>query len=674
MNTQPIRPFTLPRIIALVLIAAMVMALVSLRLGSAEERVSLPEGAKAGDLALEPCIYEAEDRSYDAECGTLVVAEDSSDPESNLVALPVLRVHALTHDPQEPVFFLTGGPGLSNMDSASEIADRYIADRDFVAVGYRGADGSVRLDCPEVSRAVSRSTDILSDDSFTAVAEAYGSCATRFAGEGIDVTRYGLVQQVDDMETARAAFGYDRINLLSDSAGTRTAMIYAWRHPQSIHRSVMVGVNPPGAFLLDPEITDEQLNRFATLCAADDACRARTSDLTATMRRTAADFPSRWLFLRIKESNLRAATVYGMLDTAPSGPESAPVMIDSWLSAAEGDASGFWFTSVLVDVVFGDFFIAGQRAAAASIDYEPAREYFSEGPGDLSNLGRAATASAWSAGRWVGVWPAADEVESYQQMRTSDVETLVVNGALDVMTPPQWASNELMPYLPNGEEVVLPGFGHVGSFFNQQPEAGNHLVNRFFDTGRVDDSRYESQGVDFPPPMTYGSIAKITLGAMVALAAVAVLSLLGMARRVRRRGRIGSKSGAVLRSVFPVVLGLGGWFLGALTVLTTMPTVSIDNQLLVVASVGVPVGLGIYWAWVQRDWVARTKRLGLAVAAAGAFAGAWLGFHSSDGLLGPLTAIAGAIAGANLTLILLDISRTVRGQPASTSSSMVDSR
>ena len=50
------------------------------------------------------------------------------------------------------------------------------------------------------------------------------------------------------MEAARAALGYDRINLLSYSYGTRVAMIYAWMYPGSIHRSAMIGVNPRGNF------------------------------------------------------------------------------------------------------------------------------------------------------------------------------------------------------------------------------------------------------------------------------------------------------------------------------------------------------------------------------------------------------------------------------------------
>ena len=38
-----------------------------------------------------------------------------------------------------------------------------------------------------------------------------------------------FAQPIDDLEAARLALDYHHINLLSDSAGTRAAMIYPWR-------------------------------------------------------------------------------------------------------------------------------------------------------------------------------------------------------------------------------------------------------------------------------------------------------------------------------------------------------------------------------------------------------------------------------------------------------------
>jgi hypothetical protein len=58
---------------------------------------------------------------------------------------------------------------------------------------------------------------------------------------------------------------------------------------------------------------------------------------------------------------------------------------------------------------------------------------------------------------------------------------------------------------------------------------------------------------------------------------------------------------------------------------------------------------------VHRDWSTKTKTTGFAAAAVGALAGAWLGFHATADLLALVTAIVGAAAGANLTLLALDI-------------------
>ena len=58
------------------------------------------------------------------------------------------RIRARSAHPAEPIFRLEGGPGMTNMQfsKASRLAD----DHDVVLVGYRGVDGSSRLDCPEV--------------------------------------------------------------------------------------------------------------------------------------------------------------------------------------------------------------------------------------------------------------------------------------------------------------------------------------------------------------------------------------------------------------------------------------------------------------------------------------------------------------------------------------------
>jgi hypothetical protein len=369
--------------------------------------------------------------------------------------------------------------------------------------------------------------------------------------------------------------------------------------------------------------------------------------------------PDRWFFLPIKDGNVRVASFYGLMESdAEAGVLASPLTLDAWLAAADGDASGFWLQSLLADVAFPEAFVWGQMAAAGRLDARAATDAFSSGSlRPESNLGDAATAFNWGGGRLADSWPAAPDENEYSTVRTSNVETLLINGELDFATPPQGATEELLPQLPNGREVVLPRFGHSTTFWTEQPEAGTHLITSYLATGEVDDSLYEPQTVDFTPEVTHTALGKGFAGTMVGLALLTVLSLLWMARRVRKRGGFGRKAGAVLRSAYPVVLGLGGWFAGVLIVITTMPGIPLDDELLAGLCVGVPIGLGIYLAWVNRDRPAETKAMGFAAALAGGLVGAWLGFHATTDLLALITAIVGATAAANLTLILLDMSR-----------------
>ncbi|HEX6264455.1 MAG TPA: hypothetical protein VF036_04155, partial [Actinomycetota bacterium] len=92
------RVFTAARIVALVVIGVLVVGLVSVGLGGEESAVSVPAGAKAGDLLLHDCTYPTEVGDLPADCGTLVVAENASDPGSRLIALPIVRVRARSDD------------------------------------------------------------------------------------------------------------------------------------------------------------------------------------------------------------------------------------------------------------------------------------------------------------------------------------------------------------------------------------------------------------------------------------------------------------------------------------------------------------------------------------------------------------------------------------------------
>ena len=495
----PVALFTPARIIALTFIALGVLGLVYLRLTSGTSAVSIPAGAHAGQLKLTPCKYTTEKGSSSADCGTLIVPENRHNPHSRLIALPVIRIRATSAHPSNPIFRLQGGPGITNM--VFPAASRFTANHDVVLVGYRGVDGSSVLNCPEVTSALEHSADMLGQASFRAYADGFRACATRLTAHGVDLAGYTIPERVDDLEAARKALGYKQIDLVSESAGTRTAMIYAWMHPTSIHRSVMIGANPPGRFPFDRKTIDLQFQRYARLCAADAACSKGTNDLMATFKHTAVNMPARFLFLPIKKGDVLAATAFGMQEsTDVDAPLGAPMTIDSWVSAAHGDPSGLWFQSMFAGLAFPQAFVWGEFASFGRIDFPATRQYFAHP--DRSIIGSPGTAFLFAGGELANAWPAATDEGQYMHVRKSNVQTLVVSGALDMATPPQNATRELMPSLPNGHQVVLPQLGHADSFWSYEPTAGTHLISTYLETGRVDQSRYTRLHVDFTPRVT----------------------------------------------------------------------------------------------------------------------------------------------------------------------------
>ena len=482
--------------------------------------ITVPAGAQAGDVFLEPCQYtvEADQTAYDADCGLLVVPENRKNADSRLIALPLTRIHATGDSPSEPIFWLYGGPGHPN--KLYYPSDGLFENHDFVMVGYRGVEGQVVLECPELSEAISQAVggplDEASLDDYQA---GLARCGKRLTAEGIDLAGYTMVETIDDVETARQALGYERINLYGNSYGTRLEMIYQWRYPDSLHRVVMVAVNPPGRLIWDPANMDALIEEYSRLCAQDVACSARTDNLAETMRQVSSNMPKRWLIFPIDAGAVKLVSYFMFIESVrPAGapvPLYGPAAVDLWLSAAEGDASGMALASMSRNLFLPGLFTWGHFAAMGSSvnDYfDPSRDYPSELNPSNTIIGAPFSNFVWGALRG---WPATLIDETYFQVQPSDVETLLISGSIDFSTPPNYARDELLPQLSKGHQVILEDIGHTESVWQSQPQARARLLNTYFDTGEVDASGYTYQPLNFAEGATWGTLAKRLLGIVI---------------------------------------------------------------------------------------------------------------------------------------------------------------
>ena len=488
--------------------------------------LSVPDDAKAGELVdLEECTYKNNKESYIADCGTLVVPENRLDPDSRLITLPVIRVRALKDSPAEPIFWLAGGPGGTNMSLSFQ--EGLISNHDIVLVGYRGVDGSVAFDCPEISQAAKGiDGDVLGRASLANFGEATNLCADRLRSEGIDLNGYSIPEVVGDLEDARIALGYKRLNLLSASYGTRVAMIYAWIHPEKVNRSAMIAVNPPGHFVWEPSDLDDLIDYDSALCAEDPRCNSQTTDLGESMRNVSWNMPKRWLVIPIDPGKVGFMTHFMLFHRGTSASA-----FDAYLAAEAGDYSGLALMSLAYDLMVPSMVIWGDWIAKGSIDYDPSRDWINDMNSPDSIMGSPTSLLVGGAAQLRGGWPVAPMPDDFRTVQSSDVETLLISGSIDYSTPAQFAEDELMPSLTNGTQVVLGEFGHVNDLVGFQPQAMNHLLTTFFDSGQVDDSQFSYVPMNFDVKLGFPLLAKLILLFLL----IVIVGLVLLVRYIIRR-------------------------------------------------------------------------------------------------------------------------------------------
>jgi pimeloyl-ACP methyl ester carboxylesterase len=251
---------------------------------------------------------------------------------------------------------------------------------------------------------------------------------------------------------------------------------------------------------------DRQIRYYGDLWKMDPQVVAKSPDIVKTMQNVLESLPQEWNGLKIYPFRVRYATNFMLVHT-----DDAVRVFDAYLAAEQGDYSGLAFLSVAVydalvtSPTWGDYFTTGMVDVDFDMDYEAM----------LNPPGLFFGSPA------IGIFAAAKYLdrpfkyihipEKYRKLQEVDVETLMVNGSIDFACPVDNA-RELLPYLRNGELVVLAEMGHTGDVAGKQPEAFHHLVETYYLEGKVDDSKFEYEAVNFTPDVTLQQMAQQVFG------------------------------------------------------------------------------------------------------------------------------------------------------------------
>ena len=422
-----------------------------------------------------------------ADFGMLAVPENRRRTDSRLIHVPVVRVKATHPLATEPVFYLFGGPGASNTNvERHQLLDWFYEDFDAVYVGYRGVDGTVALDCPELHGSLERA-EPLSNENLARMGEGLHGCFNRLSREGVDLASYTILDVCDDIEAARKALGYPKINIWAHSWGTTVAYVYALRYPQSVNRVLLLGGSSPARVAVwDPGMLDKLLAYYARLWGNDPTARARTPDLLATIRAVLKALPRDWQGSRIDRDRVRLG-FFDMLanrDTAAQG-------FDAFVRAEKGDWSGL---AAISKAVSDQENVGDVELKLATYVFDARRNYVRDMDPPGSILGSPDGKLIW--GSFANSrWPIEPVPERWRQ-GTTPVQALLLHGTVDFSSPLEYTQKELMPRFPNGRLVVLRELGHNDIIVNQV-DAFRRLMEAFFARGEVDTTLFHEAPMNF---------------------------------------------------------------------------------------------------------------------------------------------------------------------------------
>jgi pimeloyl-ACP methyl ester carboxylesterase len=440
--------------------------------------------AKRLELVTKPGTFG----NFAADFGMLEVPENRRRTD-RLIQVPVVRVKATHPLASEPVFYLFGGPAASNSSvKRHQLLDWFYQDFDAVYVGYRGVDGTVVLDCPEVRGSLAADNP-LSNENLAHRGKGLHACFERLSREGVDLTSYTILDVCDDIEAARKELGYGQINIWAHSWGTTVAYVYALRYPHSVKRMLLLGASSPDRVAVwEPGMVDKQLAYYAQLWKNDAIARTRTPDLLATIRAVLKKLPRDWQGRRIDRDRVRI----GFFDML-ANRETAAQGFDAFVRAENGDWSGLAAISKAVQQDDPEN-VGDTELKLATYVFDARRKYASDMDPPGSIVGSPDGKLIW--GTFANSrWPIEVLPEKWRD-GTTPAQVLFLHGTVDFSSPPEYAQRGLPPRFPNGRLVMLRELGHNDIIVNQI-EAFRRLMEAFFARGEVDTTLFHDVPMNF---------------------------------------------------------------------------------------------------------------------------------------------------------------------------------
>lgn len=416
--------------------------------------------------------------------GTFTVFENRDSRQGRTIKLSVVLLHAFSEIPKpDPLFPLAGGPGADITERVNSYKESWIRDeRDIVLVSQRGTGGDNRLDCPMA--ASDENLQGYFDPLFNL--ENFRACLEELQKD-FDLTMYSTCAAADDLNDLRLALGYDKINLTGTSYGTRAALVYMRRHPETVRTAILNGILPIANKnpLFHAFSVQEALQLLLDDCYENPDCRLAFPNLKeefytilerldeepaeVSVEHPVTQEPSLIYLDRI--SFLEALRV--MMYTYGRNRQ-VPYLIHS---AFLGDYTPFAATGLQSSRNIRRSLALGMLLSVTcgeDISRVTEEEIVRFTEGTFLGDGRIRQQMAVCQ-----FWPKSIIPDNYGEPVSVEAPVLLLSGTMDPVTPPVWGS-EAASHLPNSLHLVVPGAHGVGG------DCIRAIEKQFLESGLVD--------------------------------------------------------------------------------------------------------------------------------------------------------------------------------------------
>lgn len=419
-------------------------------------------------------------------CGAVRVPQDRQKSLTDLIELPVVIYQSEKSD-ADAVLFLQGGPGVESIDWSLSFFQDYVkpilAEHDMVFFDPRGTGRSKpALDCPELNPVFLDAyyQNRSQDDAFKDFLASWSKCHDRFLAQGVDPATFNTNESAADVRDIVLALGYEKVNLLGISYGTRLGLTVMRDYPEIVRSVVLDSVVPVEAKMFNRRSLDTQyaLDKVFSDCAGNPLCNRAYPDLGNVFNTLVETFDEKPATIKVLDPatgfvstitangvDMVSAVVSGMhnSDLVPVVPKAIYDIQNgdyTFLSFALGVRGGTYNTTGLgtyfATVCPEQVYVSSAEALDADLDISPLlKKYALTGLfGSTQNLFELC--AAWGA----------KEANAQQSLPvTADIPALVISGQYDPTTPA--TTGEMVANtLPHNYFYIMPGMGHGATMGN----------------------------------------------------------------------------------------------------------------------------------------------------------------------------------------------------------------